>query len=435
MLKTIALGMFAWLHFWGQPDSKLQPLEFFPWHDSAIFNLPVLDRDLVTEDTIRAYLEDLDTKGIEEINQGIWIQSGWNNLASNNGKKLLPAASLTKIATTLAALDKWGTEYQFATNIYSTAEIVNGVVLGDLIIEGSGDPFFVWEEAIALGNTLNKLGIKSVQGNLLVIDKFYMNYQDDSQKSGELLKQGLDQKLWQKEITGQYLQMPVDTLQPEIAIAGQVKTVQNMPASARLLVTHLSLPLAEILRQMNIYSNNKMAQMLADLLGGATKVANSAANIANFPSKEIELINGSGLGEENRISPRAVCQMLMAIDRLLKTDSLAATDLFPTAGRDLVGTVKNRGLPIGTSVKTGTLDNVSALAGVIPTKDRGNVYFSIINYGRQYKYFRQQQDWLLNELVQEWELMPNDFGLANNKTWFLGDDSRNELNFNHSSSN
>lgn len=431
MLKTIALGMFAWLNFWGQPDNGLQPLEFFPWHESAIFNLPVLHRDLATEDIIRDYLEDLDTKDIKEIHQGIWIQSGWNNLVSNNGKKPLPAASLTKIATTLAALDKWKTQYRFATNIYSKAEIVNGIVRGDLIVEGSGDPFFVWEEAIALGNALDKLGIKSVQGNLLVTDKFYMNYQDNSQKSGRLLKQGLDQKLWQKEITGQYLQMPAGTPQPEIAIAGEVKTIQNMPdrGKLKLLITHQSLPLAEILRQMNIYSNNKMAQMLADSLGGAKEVADSAANVANFPPKEIELINGSGLGEENRISPRAVCQMLMTIDKLLKNDSLAARDLFPTAGRDLVGTLKNRGLPVGTSVKTGTLDNVSALAGVIPTKDKGNVYFSIINYGHQYEYFRQQQDRLLNELAQEWELMPNDFSLAKQNNWFLGDPRRNKLSY------
>lgn len=429
MLESIALSMFAWLNIWGQPDSKLQPLELFPWHDSVIFNLPVVEKDLVTENIVRAYLKDLEKNDMPLLRQGIWIQSDWNNLVSNQGKQPLPAASLTKIATTLAALDKWGTKHQFATNIYSTGDIQNGVVRGNLIVEGSGDPFFVWEEAIALGNALNQLGIESVQGDLLVTDRFYMNYQDKSKKAGELLKQGLDRQLWQKEITKQYLQMPVGTPQPEIAIAGKVKSIQDIPTTAKLLISHQSLPLVEILRQMNIYSNNKMAQMLADSLGGAAEVAKSAANVANFPIEEIRLINGSGLGEENRISPHAVSQMLMTIDRLLKNDSLAATDLFPTAGRDLVGTVQNRGLPIGASVKTGTLDNVSALAGVIPTKDKGNVYFSIINYGRQSEYFRQQQDWLLNELVQEWELMSNNFSLAKQNDWFLGDPKRNKSSY------
>ena len=424
MLESIALSMFAWLNIWGQPNIRLQPLKLFPWHNSTIFKLPTVEKDVATENIVLTYLQDLKIEQIKSDRQGIWIQSGWNNIANNRGKQPLPAASLTKIATTLATLDKWGTKHQFATNIYITGEIENGIVTGDLIVEGNGDPLFVWEEAIALGNSLNQLDIKSIQGNLLVTDKFYMNYQEDSRKAGELLKQGLDKTLWQQEATKQYLQMPVGTLQPEIAIAGKVGSTKNIPADAKLLVTHQSLPLAEILRQMNIYSNNKMAQMLTDLLGGATEVAMSSANIANFTPEEIKLINGSGLGEENRISPRAVCQMLMAIDRLLENNSLSVTDLFPTAGKDLVGTVQNRGLPIGTTVKTGTLDNVSALAGVIPTKE-GNVYFSIINYGRQYQYFRQQQDWLLNELVREWELIPNDFSLSN-RNWFLGDPKRNK---------
>lgn len=121
--------------------------------------------------------------------------------------------------------------------------------------------------------------------------------------------------------------------------------------------------------------------------------------------------------------------MLMAIDRLLQqhdSDLANIAELFPTAGKDLVGTVKDRGLPKGTTMKTGTLDNVSAIAGVIPTSDR--LYFSIINYGRPVNYLRQQQDNLLNELVQPWQLIPNNFNLAQENNWYLGNPQRNKLN-------
>ncbi|MGL4880494.1 MAG: D-alanyl-D-alanine carboxypeptidase, partial [Waterburya sp.] len=357
----------------------------------------------------------------------IWLQSDWLTPVSNQGKTPLPAASLTKIATTLSALSQWGAKHQFITDIYTTGEIKNGSISGDLIIVGSGDPLFVWEEAIALGNSLNQIGIREVQGDLLVTDKFYMNYQQRSLQAGELLKQGFNYQLWQSEVTQQYLQMPSGTAQPQISIAGDIKILDKIPSTAQLLIRHQSLPLAEILRQMNIYSNNKMAQMLADLLGGATEVAKVSAEIANFPLDEIQLNNGSGLGEENRISPHAVCQMLIAIDKLLQKHSLNLTDIFPTAGKDIVGTMKNRGLPPGTTIKTGTLDNVSALAGVIPTSERGKVYFSIINYGRQVEYFRQQQDQLLNELVQAWQLVPPNFNLAQVNNWSLGDPRRNSL--------
>ncbi|MGL6343897.1 MAG: D-alanyl-D-alanine carboxypeptidase [Waterburya sp.] len=428
MLDIIASSILAWFNIFRQPNYTLQPLEPLSWENTAIFTLPTDERDnRLNENIIKSYLQNLTSQGVNSNLQGIWLQSDWVIPVSNQGKTPLPAASLTKIATTLSALSQWGAKHQFITDIYTTGEINNGIISGDLIIVGSGDPFFIWEEAIALGNSLNQIGIREVQGDLLVTDKFYMNYQQRSLQAGELLKQGLNYQLWQSEVTQQYLQMPSSTAQPQIAIAGNIKSLNKIPSTAQLLIRHQSLPLAEILRQMNIYSNNKMAQILADLLGGATEVAKISAEIANFPLSEIQLNNGSGLGEENRISPHAVCQMLIAIDKLLQKHSLSLTDLFPTAGKDIVGTMKNRGLPLGTTIKTGTLDNVSALAGVIPTSDRGKVYFSIINYGRQVEYFRQQQDQLLNELVQAWQLVPPNFNLAQVNNWSLGDPRRNSV--------
>ena len=426
MLDFIVSGAIAWFDTFTKTDGQLQPLKLLPWEESVIFELPPNSDDLVTETLVEAYLQNLTARNLS-AGQGIWVQSDWNILASNRGKIPLPTASLTKIATTLAALSKWGVQHQFTTDIYVTGELENGIIMGDLIVRGTGDPLFVWEEAIALGNALNQLGIEEIRGDILVSDRFYMNYEARPLAAGELFKQALDRQLWSSETTRQYLQMPAGPKQPEIAIAGRVRAV-NFPTNARLLIRHRSLPLAEILRQMNIYSNNSMAQMLADLVGGADRVARISAEIADFPTSEIELINGSGLGEENRISPRAVCKMLMAIDRLLQSHSFSAADLFPTAGRDLVGTVQDRGLPTGTTIKTGTLNRVSALAGVIPTSDRGNVYFSIINYGSQIEYFRQQQDRLLNELVQTWQLIPNNFNLAEEKDWYLGDPKRNRIN-------
>jgi serine-type D-Ala-D-Ala carboxypeptidase/endopeptidase (penicillin-binding protein 4) len=421
----------------GQAD--LQPLELFPWEQATVFELPKVNRDRLSQTITDNYLQKLDRKGFDRDRQGIWVQSGWDIAASNLGKTPLPAASLSKIATTLATLSKWGANHQFKTNIYITGGISQGIVTGDLIIQGNGDPLFVWEEAIALGNALNQLGIKEIQGNILVTDKFYMNFESSSATAGKLLQQALDHNLWSTEITQQYLLMPVGTKQPTVIVKGQVQEISQLPDQFQLLINHRSLPLAEILRQMNIYSNNEMAQMLADLVGGAAQVAQVAAKVAGFPPAEIKLVNGSGLGEENKISPRAVCQMLMASDRLLQSNDYSVVDLFPTAGRDLVGTVKDRGLPTGTTIKTGTLDNVSALAGVIPLKDdphditstQEKVYFSIINYGRSQNYLRQQQDNLVNELVQPWQLAPNNFNLANltqKKHWYLGNPQRNKLN-------
>ena len=64
------------------------------------------------------------------------------------------------------------------------------------------------------------------------------------------------------------------------------------------------------------------------------------------------------------------------------------------AGRDRLGTMLDRELPVGTAVKTGTLNQVSALAGMIPTTD-GPIWFSIINGSGDILEFRAAQDWLL----------------------------------------
>ncbi len=431
-LGAIALGLVSgWLSmeqfsFWQQP-AKLKPLQASGWENSDLFTIPASESNLAVEQKVKNYLQTLAKQGIEPAQQGIWIQSGWSIWGNSQGKTPLPAASLTKIATTLAALAKWGADYQFETRVYAHGKLNQGILVGDLIIEGSGDPLFVWEEAIALGNALNQLGIRQVQGNLVVTDNFYMNYEADALTAARLLKQALDRQLWQAEIKQQHTQLPPHTPRPQITITGKVKVANSVPVGALSLIRHQSLPLAEILRQMNIYSNNYMAQMLADLLGGAKEVARQATEIATIPASEIQLVNGSGLGEDNRLSPRAVILMLITSDRLLQDHGYQISDLFPVSGRDKVGTIQERAIPPGTTIKTGTLERVSSLAGAIPTGDRSNVWFAIINYGNQVEYLRQQQDLLLQELSQDWQLS-GDRNVANYQAdWYLGDPRRNVI--------
>ncbi|MGL5064022.1 MAG: D-alanyl-D-alanine carboxypeptidase, partial [Microcoleus sp.] len=157
---------------------------------------------------IQTYLNELAAQGYAKENQGIWMQSGNTLLANHQGTIPLPAASITKVATSLVALQQYGPEHLFVTSIGTNGKIENGVLKGDLIIQGSEDPLFVWEESIALGNALNQKGIKRVTGNLIIVDKFYMNFELDPLKSGELLKQGLNSQIWPTEAATQYQTLP-----------------------------------------------------------------------------------------------------------------------------------------------------------------------------------------------------------------------------------
>jgi D-alanyl-D-alanine carboxypeptidase/D-alanyl-D-alanine-endopeptidase (penicillin-binding protein 4) len=211
-----------------------------------------------------------------------------------------------------------------------------------------------------------------------------------------------------------------------VVIAGTVK-VATIPIPKKfLLLRHKSLPLTHILKEMNIYSNNNMAEMLAKSIGGAQVTAALAAKSANVPIEEIQIVNGSGLGVENRISPHAVCAMLMEVERFLQPHKLTVADIFPVSGRDKRGTMYARQMPVGAAIKTGTLREVSALAGVLPTRDRGQVWFAIINRGGDVYGFRKQQDEMITSLTQKWGTLSSANPNTTNPSALLGDPKRNE---------
>lgn len=408
--------------------------------------------DSPTNATLEEYLKALEAKGVRRDNQGIWLQTTHGDLLANHqGNIPRSAASITKVATSLAALSTWKLDHQFETLIAARGQVVGEVLEGDLAIVGGNDPLFVWEEAIALGNALNRLGIRRVTGNLVIAGNFLMNGEDNGQKSGELLKQALNAQLWSAEITDTYNLMSRNaqkklaapaTPKPQVAIAGQVLLSKEPPTETTPLIRHYSLPLVELLKLMNIHSSNTMAEILADALGGVQVVRKIAAEAAGVPPEQIQLINGSGLGEENRISPRAACGLFMAIQNYLRRDAakpgnatapLTLADLFPIAGTD-GGTMEDRNIPAGSVVKTGTLWNVSALGGVLPTRDRGLVWFAILNGGGDDIWgFRDRQDQLLHQLLKQWGISPEPFPQitrnypSNRELIEIGAPSRNEL--------
>ncbi|MEG4503340.1 D-alanyl-D-alanine carboxypeptidase [Microcoleus sp. F6_B4] len=367
-----------------------------------------------TNTKIQQYLDGLTAQGFAKEDQGIWMQSGNTLLANHQGTVPMSAASITKVATSLVALQQFGPEHQFITLIGTTGKIENGVLKGDLIVQGNADPLFVWEEAIALGNALNQKGIKRVSGNLIMVDKFYMNFELDPLKSGELLKQGLNSQIWPSEAAAQYQTLPPNTPKPQIAIEGTVQVLPASPNEVQPLVKHYSLPLAELIKKMNQYSNNLMADMLADTVGGAKTVAQKAAAATGVPPAEIQLVNGSGLSEENLISPRAACALFIALERYLQPYSMTVADVLTVVGKDK-GILSERPLPQLAVVKSGTLDNVSALGGALPTQKQETVWFVIMNRGANVETFRTQQEVLLKSFLNEWgsvqvsppELTPN----------------------------
>ncbi|HET9068038.1 MAG TPA: D-alanyl-D-alanine carboxypeptidase/D-alanyl-D-alanine-endopeptidase [Amaricoccus sp.] len=80
----------------------------------------------------------------------------------------LPPASVAKVATTLYALEGLGPEFRFRTEIRATGPVEAGVLKGDLVLVGGGDPVLDTDALGELGNALRAGGLGAVEGRLLV---------------------------------------------------------------------------------------------------------------------------------------------------------------------------------------------------------------------------------------------------------------------------
>jgi len=365
----------------------------------------LLSNDPAAKEIVSGYVSRLSAAGYEANRQGVWVSVGQFPVADNQGTAPLPAASLTKIATTLAALSSWGPEHRFETLVgwQGQFDAQTGTINGDLVVEGGDDPLFVWEEAIALGNTLNQLGIRRVTGDLIVTNGFTMNFETSLSESGARLKQAFNASEWDYEVEVAYQNLAPGTAAPQITVDGRIQTDLGSRRSrvSGWLVRHNSLPLVAILKAMNIYSNNPMAEQVAQTVGGPAAVVRQVETAIGTNPGELKLVNGSGLGEANQMSPRTAVLMLQEIQEILRSQNLTISDIFPVAGAD-GGTIVDRGLPANAVVKTGSLAVVSALAGALPTEDQGIVWFSLINYGLGLDALRSRQDQVISALEQQW---------------------------------
>ena len=363
-----------------------------------------LAQDPVVEAIVADYVEGLRRQGWSVPDQGVWIQVGQSVITEHQGQVMMPAASLTKLATTLAALETWPLDHRFETMVGVHGTVQDGVLNGNLVIQGSGDPLFVWEEGIVLANRLQELGIQRVTGDVLVNGVFTMNFAEDLSGSLTDLKQVMAASSWTGAARQAYANLPSGTPQPSLQIDGGARWVPAAELdtmAVNWVVRHQSLPLVAILKAMNIYSNNVISELVADLAGGSGQVMALAAAAADLPPEEISLVNGSGLGTANQMSARAAVAMTVEIQRQLSGAGYSVADVLPVAGED-AGTLMGRRLPAMAAVKTGTLAEVSALAGMVPTAERGPVWFAIINQGWALPDLRVQQDQLLQAIQAHW---------------------------------
>jgi len=336
---------------------------------------------------------------------GILVQTlDGKTIIENDSNLAFNPASNVKLATTFAVLKTFGPDYRFPTNVYTDGVIdkATGTLTGNVYVSGR-DPIFGFEHGVRLANELNRLGIRNVTGDLIVTNNFTMNYNGSALRSGQMLAAAMDSskrsagatRVWLNYLSNSGTYSQVQGV-PSVAFTGPV-SMQPIPSNLRLLFTHESAPLREIIKATLCYSNNFMAERLGEMVGGPYAVARIVQLNAGIQPSEFSLQTSSGLGI-NRVTPASMMKLLRALRSELGRNRMTFADIMPVAGIDK-GTLESRfdtdfskGSVVG---KTGTLGQtdggVSSLAGEINTRN-GKLLFVVFNTRGSVARFRSFQN-------------------------------------------
>jgi D-alanyl-D-alanine carboxypeptidase len=346
-------------------------------------------------------------------------------VASHDADEELNPASVVKVATSLWAIEQLGPDFRFETRVYArgTIDAARGVLSGDLIVQGAGDPDFQPENAFMVAEELNRLGIREVRGALIVNRKFWIGWENGSEgrnrnaqqralTMAERLRKALDPRRWRGALRRAWSEFAAARglaagHPPRVVIVHGVG-VDGESDPGEMLLVHRSEPLATALRRFNCFSNNDIERIGA-AIGPAEELAGLVAVRCDAPAGTVRLQTTSGLGE-NRLTPRLIVRLLREFRETCQRHGLGVENVLPVAGCD-PGTVSEffpllATGPDATSVvaKTGTLTNtdggIVVLAGFAKTAD-GELAFCVSapHAGRRLHLARQREERFVLDLI------------------------------------
>src|SRR4029453_1687872 len=106
-------------------------------------------------------------------------------LFEENAAKLLRPASNMKLYTVAAALDRLSPDFRFTTSVYGIAPDNSGVIRGDLIVFGRGDPSLAarfnngdyFKGINDLADKIVAAGVKRIEGDLVGDETYFTGTQ------------------------------------------------------------------------------------------------------------------------------------------------------------------------------------------------------------------------------------------------------------------
>jgi len=309
-------------------------------------------------------------------------------------------ASVNKLYTTAGALLRYGEAGRLTTTVLSARlPDETGTLDGNIALRGGGDPTFNAASTAALAKQLADAGLQRVEGRVIGDESAFDAFRGVPASGYRLTREvgPLSALAYNHGRTGKAApyfqaspaQFTAQAFEKALAKEGVKVTgaarAGLTPAGMTPLAEHESPPVSAIVRVMNQPSDNYIAEMLIKGLGAQFGTAGSTSAGGTVIEETVRpfgitptVIDGSGLSRHDRTTPREVAGLLENMDA--SEAGVAFDESLAVIGRN--GTVYNR--MRGTAAqdrchaKTGTLRDVSALAGFCNTTGGERVAFAFL---------------------------------------------------------
>ncbi len=352
---------------------------------------------LASEKTDKNWTQQLNAQGLDAKDQSYCYTDEEGKAQGVNLDMRIRLASVSKLLTSLWAVDKLGMEYKYDMKLFIKGK--------NLHIQGAYDPFLGNEKMFYLVSQLNQLGYTSFDtitfDKNLLIDPDVAYESDEyptmnSVTNGRNVKRYFNTATWSADTKEEYANYYA------LAKAGRfVKTptftvtnVQYVEANpfkddAEAKVLTLSSPaLYKYLKEMNIKSNNTVAETVFRQLGGLPEFQKYMSDRYKLTTDQIQFFTGSGLPntingvrKDNYATCSVMLNLISSLKETVEKQGHEIEDLVAVPGSD-GGTFRNRIISADYKnsfvAKTGTLMHTSTLAGAMNTQ-KGFSFFGIFN--------------------------------------------------------
>lgn len=330
------------------------------------------------------------------------LATGKDAVSLNPHKAMLPASTM-KCLTAAAAIEAGLDTARFETRAYIRGRIEDGVLSGDLVVVGNGDPTI--ESVQFHGNTsfigeivgaVRNAGIRSIEGEIQVdstsfpddgpCDRWELSDVKYEYGAGLYALNYRDNRVGDKamespaESFGEALENRL--LGEGIPVCWQTVDTGDMPMTE--IVLHHSPPGSEILDNLMTRSDNLFAEgMLRLLAPGQSRSAAIARERSLLSSRGLDfditdIYDGSGLSRNNRVTACFMADLLETM-AIREGGAVSYVSLFPLVGQE--GTVKSflRGTRLQgrLALKSGSMNGVHCYAGY-KLDDNGNPTHAVV---------------------------------------------------------